>query len=743
MTPPAAPGTAGGEEAALRPPPPPPALVSGGLDGALTLWLLPPRSPASTTTPSGGGAVWGLAVSPDGDRLAAACDDGGVRLFELEGGGSAGAPPYLALTASLPRAPDRALCVAWHPGGRALVTGHADGVLRAWDVGRGGVGSGEARSSTRGRELFRADAGAGAPVWCVAVLPDGTIATGDGGGAVRLWDAEHGTPVASFRGAHGGDVLSLAAVPPPRRVGASAPAGPSLFSAGADGRVASFVCMHSTAAAVDGAAPTANGGWSEGPSRAPHGGRDARALALVPPPPPCAGGGRGAATPPALLASGGNDAHVVVHGVADFGRAHPARACRAPQAPTVCVAPSPPSHPPTPPALLTVQRRTADLYALGVPARRGDAASRASGWGWAEGAPVDVVAPPTARARVTLSGPGHASAAAVSAGGRWIALATAARTALFEVVVVGEGSGGSGDTTTRVLRTRLPPSVPPAAGLAFTPASDRLLIASPDGGLVVVDIGVAGPPTVAATLAPPPPPRARDGGGAPGAPPPPPPTSLDALSPPATAVVASPCGRWAAVHGPGGASVFDLAALTAVWRPPRPPTGGPLAAAAFDAAGALLLLTAGGGIAAFDVASRAPVAWAGDGGDGGARRGGAPARGAPPSLSPLPGAAVGLSACPSPGSRRVLVCTPAALCAADLGTPRTPPPAAPPAKRRRTARGGAVPAPAGANPRPLPLEHACLAAAYVGPGAALLVERAWSDAAVALPAPLLRARFGE
>ena len=158
--------------------------------------------------------------------------------------------------------------------------------------------------------------------------------------------------------------------------------------------------------------------------------------------------------------------------------------------------------------------------------------------------------------------------------------------------------------------------------------------------------------------------------------PPPPPTSLDALSSPATAVVASPCGRWAAVHGPAGVSVFDLAALTAVWRPPRPPTGGPLAAAAFDASGALLLLTAGGGIAAFDVASRAPVAWAGDGEDTSARRGGAPPRAAARlrPCPPLPGAAVGLSTCPSPGSRRVLVCTPAALCAADLGTPRTPPP---------------------------------------------------------------------
>ena len=659
----------------------PAALVSGGLDSALTVWNLATRAPSSTT-PSGGGAVWSLALHPSGECVAAACDDGAARVFSLGGDGA------LALARALPRAPSRAISVAWHPSGRGLVTGHADGTLRAWDA-------------DRGRELFRAGAGAGAgpgkggataapPIWAVAVLPDGTIASGDGAGAVRLWDAEHGTAVATFAGAHAADVLSLAPC--------AAPGGrPQLFSAGADGRVACF---------QGGGSSTRGGGWAAGPTRAPHGGHDARCLAALP--------GAG------LLASGGGDAHVVVHGVATFGGAHPARACRAPQAPLLAAAPA--REPRSPPLLLSVQRRTADLYALGVPTPRGDAGARASGWGWAEGAPVDVAVKPRALARVALAGARHAGAAALAPGGAWIALASPERTTLFAVDVGAcEGAGGEAESGARapVARTPLPASVPPAAALAFA-GPHRLLVAAADGGLAVVDLGPGAPPSLAARLAPPAPPAAdADADAAP---------STPTYAP--SGVVASPDGRWAAVHGPAGASVFDLESLSFAWAPPLPPAGGPLAAAAFDADSRLLLLTAGGGLSAFDVAARSPAAWAG------ARAAGAP----PPRLAPLPGAAVGLSPCPAPGSRRVLVSTPAALCAADLGAPPTPAP--PPTKRRRT-RAPAPPAPAGANPRPLPLEHACLHAAYVSAGAALLVERPWCDVAASLPPPLARARFGE
>lgn len=61
-------------------------LFSGGLDGQLTEWDpvgLAPR----LASDSYGGAVWALAASPSGSHLAAACEDGTVRLFAVTADG--------------------------------------------------------------------------------------------------------------------------------------------------------------------------------------------------------------------------------------------------------------------------------------------------------------------------------------------------------------------------------------------------------------------------------------------------------------------------------------------------------------------------------------------------------------------------------------------------------------------------------------------------------------------------------
>ncbi len=55
------------------------------------------------------------------------------------------------------------------------------------------------------------------------MLADGTMATGDAGGGVALWDAALGTRLAAFS-RHAADVLALAA----------SPDGTALFAAGVD-----------------------------------------------------------------------------------------------------------------------------------------------------------------------------------------------------------------------------------------------------------------------------------------------------------------------------------------------------------------------------------------------------------------------------------------------------------------------------------------------------------------------------
>jgi WD40 repeat protein len=63
-------------------------------------------------------------------------------------------------------------------------------------------------------------------VWQLLVLPDGTIVSGDGEGAVQMWDANFGTLLHRSQ-KHKADVLALAA----------APDGSAVFAAGVDSQV--------------------------------------------------------------------------------------------------------------------------------------------------------------------------------------------------------------------------------------------------------------------------------------------------------------------------------------------------------------------------------------------------------------------------------------------------------------------------------------------------------------------------
>ncbi len=69
------------------------------------------------------------------------------------------------------------ICVAFHPDGRHVVSGGADGQARVWDL--------------TGRLPSRVFAGTAGSVHCVAVSADGhLLAAGDAGGGLRLWDLE-------------------------------------------------------------------------------------------------------------------------------------------------------------------------------------------------------------------------------------------------------------------------------------------------------------------------------------------------------------------------------------------------------------------------------------------------------------------------------------------------------------------------------------------------------------------------
>ena len=208
----------------------PPRLFSGSLDGAITEWSLHSLGPVSVTD-SQGGSVWCLALSHSGERLAAACHDGGVRIFEasekVPGLASSDGVVFRQL---LPRHPGEALSVAWGPGDGVLVTGDSHGVVRVWQLGkeRSGV------PPTVQTISVASNTGAGglkkaALLWAVAAHADMTVWAADSKGNTHVIDGRMGLVVKRFVAHHGSDVLALATH------GLN-----DCFSAGVDGRVVHY-----------------------------------------------------------------------------------------------------------------------------------------------------------------------------------------------------------------------------------------------------------------------------------------------------------------------------------------------------------------------------------------------------------------------------------------------------------------------------------------------------------------------
>ncbi|XP_008778520.1 WD repeat-containing protein PCN-like isoform X1 [Phoenix dactylifera] len=154
------------------------------------------------------------AIASNYQRLAVACDDGCIRLynaFDTDG---------LTYIRSFPRVSGRILSVTWSHDAKLIFSGTNDGLIRCWDaisfheayritVGLGGLGSGP--------ELC---------VWSLLFLRCGVLVSGDSTGSVQFWDSCHGTLLQAHT-FHKGDVNSLATVPSHNRV----------FSAGSDGQV--------------------------------------------------------------------------------------------------------------------------------------------------------------------------------------------------------------------------------------------------------------------------------------------------------------------------------------------------------------------------------------------------------------------------------------------------------------------------------------------------------------------------
>lgn len=193
-------------------------LFSVGGSNELTEWDLRTGQPI-THASAHAGVIWAIDVSPNGSRLAVACENGAVVVFDISGG--RGSVEYIKRL----QAGDASLAsIAWK-GDNQIVAGGMDRRLRVWDV-----------ASSRGIAVMKVDRGQSPEdtfVWTVKTLPKtDQIISGDSNGNVKIWDGKLFSLQQSLQ-AHESDILALA-------ISAE---GDTVFSAGLDQKI---VCYRMT-----------------------------------------------------------------------------------------------------------------------------------------------------------------------------------------------------------------------------------------------------------------------------------------------------------------------------------------------------------------------------------------------------------------------------------------------------------------------------------------------------------------
>lgn len=190
----------------------PPRLFSSGLNPFIIEWDTTTMT-AKKSCDSNGGAVWCLAVNSKGTRLAAGCEDGCIRMFDI----ADGALEYIR---SFEPQKGRVLSVAWAPNDEYIVSGGSDSAIRTWNPLTGRTIHRMTVAKNRKEQTL---------VWAVAAIKGNTIVSGDSRGTMTFWDSKMGTVKQSMR-AHGADILCIAA----------SKDGNQVFSAGVDRKITAF-----------------------------------------------------------------------------------------------------------------------------------------------------------------------------------------------------------------------------------------------------------------------------------------------------------------------------------------------------------------------------------------------------------------------------------------------------------------------------------------------------------------------
>jgi len=160
-------------------------LLAGTIDGRLVLWDVEHRAPVVERRifqfP-----IQGLALSPDGTRVAVVSLDSRVRIVAI---------PSLEVTESLTGHKDAVYTVAWSVDGRFVASGSNDHTTLLWDL-----------SENIPHPLWPGER----PIYAVAFAPDGQrLAVAEQGQPIRVLTMPSGQEVATLAG-HTADVVALA-----------------------------------------------------------------------------------------------------------------------------------------------------------------------------------------------------------------------------------------------------------------------------------------------------------------------------------------------------------------------------------------------------------------------------------------------------------------------------------------------------------------------------------------------------
>mmetsp|Transcript_63497 Transcript_63497/g.148022 ORF Transcript_63497/g.148022 Transcript_63497/m.148022 type:complete len:746 (+) Transcript_63497:108-2345(+) len=187
-------------------------LFSAGLHKDITEWDLMTLKP-EVSIPSGGGAVWALCAHRQ--RAFAACDDGSVRVFSLEGG-----PGSISYVRRIHVDEQRLLSIADF-GSAQIFAGGSSGQITKWSVN-----SSQCEAKMQVEKKDETDT----LIWTLARIGEHTLASGDSLGLVYIWNGLSCTVIRRFD-THQADVLALAA----------SPHGNLLLSGGIDAKISAYV----------------------------------------------------------------------------------------------------------------------------------------------------------------------------------------------------------------------------------------------------------------------------------------------------------------------------------------------------------------------------------------------------------------------------------------------------------------------------------------------------------------------